>query len=156
NGAGNIQSFPASATPGAPNFLSAYSGPRLNEVMARNLGTVTMSNGLAADWVELHNPLDVTFDLSGMRLSIDVAQTNQWVFPAGVTIPPQGYLIVWCTSARPASMIPEGELNTGHGIDAQSGAVYLFNPDGQPVDRVEFGFQPDNYSIGRSGTTWQL
>jgi len=156
NGAGNIQSFPASATPGAANFLSMYTGPRLNEVMARNLGVVTLSNGLAADWVELHNPLDTTFDLSGMRLSIDVAQTNQWVFPAGVTIPAQGYLIVWCTSARPASMVVESELNTGHGIDAQSGAVYLFNPDGQPVDRVEFGFQPDNYSIGRSGTTWQL
>jgi hypothetical protein len=156
DGDGPIMSFPASATPGAPNFISFYSGPRLNEVMARNLGAVTMSGGLAADWVELHNPGDSTFNLSGMRLSIDVAQTNQWVFPLGVTIPAHGYLVVWCTSARPASMVVEAELNTGHGIDAQSGAVYLFNPQGQPVDRVEFGFQPDNYSIGRADTTWQL
>jgi hypothetical protein len=156
NGDGPIQSFPGSSTPGAPNFVSTYSGPRLSEIMARNVGSVTMTNGLIADWVELHNPLDADFDLSGMRLSIDVAQTNQWIFPPGSTIPAHGHLVVWCTSARPASMVVGPELNSGQGIDAQSGAVYLFNSAGQLVDHIEFGFQPDDYSIGRSDAEWQL
>jgi hypothetical protein len=156
DGSDSLRTFPGSASPGAPNYIISYSGPFLNEVMARNLGVVTMSNGLAADWIELRNPAATNVDLSGMRLSVDVSDPNQWRFPFGSVIPAQGYLVVWCTSVRPASTFLEPELNTGHGIDAQSGAAFLFNVQGQIVDSVEFGFQPDNYSIGRTPSGWRL
>src|SRR6185369_1799993 len=36
NGSGSIVTFPGSASPGASNYVISYSGPVLNEVMARN------------------------------------------------------------------------------------------------------------------------
>jgi hypothetical protein len=156
DGAVSIQNFPGSASPGAPNYVISYSGPFLNEVMAKNLSGARMSGDLAADWIELRNPAATNVDLSGMRLSLDEANPGQWVFPAGAVIPGHGHLIVWCTSARPASAALEAELNAGQGIDAQSGSVFLFNAQGQIVDSVEFGFQIDDQSIGRTGAEWQL
>jgi hypothetical protein len=158
DGGTSIQMFPGSPSPGAPNYVISYSGPFLSEVMARNAGAVTMSQGAVADWIELRNPAPTNVNLSGMRLSIDAANPNQWQFPIGVTIPPEGYLLVWCTSARPASTAPEPELNTGRGIDAHSGSVFLFNTQGQIVDSVEFGFQLDDLTIGRDApaSPWQL
>jgi hypothetical protein len=156
DGSSVIQSFPGSASPGAANYLITYSGPFLNEVMARNAGAVRMFYGTIADWVELYNPSATNIDISGMRLSVDVADPNQWRFPPGATVPAQGYLVVWCTSLRPTSTALESELNTGHGIDAQSGSVFLFNVQGQVVDKIEFGFQIDDQTIGRSAGQWQL
>jgi hypothetical protein len=117
-----------------------------------------MSEGTVADWIELYNPAATNVDLSGMRLSIDAVNPNQWHFPSGATIPGNGHLIVWCTSERPPSITLDPELNTGRGIDAQSGSVFLFNAQGQIVDSVEFGFQPDDLTIGRDAPAfpWQL
>jgi hypothetical protein len=45
NGSPIIVSFPGSASPGAANYLIAYSGPNFNEIMARNVSAVYDSRG---------------------------------------------------------------------------------------------------------------
>ncbi|MCI0747886.1 MAG: lamin tail domain-containing protein [Verrucomicrobia subdivision 3 bacterium] len=156
DGGAAIQSFPGSASPGAPNYVISWAGPFLHEVMARNAGSITMIDGTPADWVELRNPFGTNVNISGMRLAVDAADPNQWSFPAGTSIPANGYLVVWCTSARPASTVFEAELNTGHGIDGDSGGVFLFNSAGQLGDSVEFGFQVEDQTMGRAVAGWQL
>jgi hypothetical protein len=45
------------------------------------------------DWIELHNTTNSAIDLSLWRLN-DSEDTNIYIFPAGTTIPANGYLVV--------------------------------------------------------------
>src|SRR6185369_17238340 len=112
---------PGTASPGTTNYVSLYTGPILNEVLARNVHGVTNSAGRVADYVELYNPNPTNFVLAGMSLSVDTAVPGQWVFPPGTTINAQDYLLVWCDSGLPASTVLEPNLNLGHPIDGDDG-----------------------------------
>lgn len=156
DGATNIVSFPATPSPGAANYITTYSGPMLNEMLARNVNATANAEGRFVDWVELFNPNATAFDLSGMRLSDDRDSASAWMFPVGTTIPADGHLVVWFDNERPGSVASATELNTGRALDGKSGGVYLFNSQGQVVDSVEYGFQLADLSIGRSGGVWRL
>lgn len=125
----------------------------INEVMAANRRAVE-HDGAYPDWVELHNPLIASVDLSGYRLSDDPAVPDKYVFPAGTTIPPLGYLVVWCDSATSSS-----GLHTGFTLPADGTTLTLRRPAGtiSVADEVAFGLQLDDFSIGRdSNSTWGL
>ncbi|PYK31451.1 MAG: hypothetical protein DME57_03655, partial [Verrucomicrobia bacterium] len=127
DGTATIATFVGSASPGASNYLINYAGPVLNEIAA------------SGGWVELHNPNGTAYDVSGMRLSTDLGQPAQYVFPASTSVPANGYVVV--------------NLGT---LDTESGAVYLLNTGGQLVDSVAYGFQVADMSIGRNGNQWAL
>ncbi len=156
DGNASVVNFPASQSPAASNYLLSYSGPRLNEVLAINRASVTNGSGRTADFVELWNTNSAPFVLAGMRLSTDPENASQWVFPAGVAIPANGYLVVWFDNETPASMVNGPVLNTGQSLDGESSEVWLFNSAGQPVDSVVFGFQIADLSIGLGGGQWTL
>jgi hypothetical protein len=157
DGAATTVSFPATPSPAASNYLLDYTGPLLNEVLAINRAAVTNAAGRTSDFVELRNTNAVPFDLSGMRLSTDPNEPSQWVFPSGVSIPANGYLVVWFDDDLPASTLAGPLLSTGHPLDGESGEVWLFNNGGQPVDSVVFGFQVADLPIGReAGGQWGL
>jgi hypothetical protein len=145
-----------SPTPGMSNSVPPYSGPILNELVARNSTGAVDSLGRRAEWVELRNTNAAAFNLSGMMLGTDTGKANRWSFPVGVTIPPNGYLTVWCDLSRPPSLTAEVNLNAGLTLSGNGGGVYLFNAAGQVVDQVEFGFQVRDRSIGLSGGAWKL
>ena len=153
NGTATFANFPGSSSPGATNYVVIYSGPVLNEVLARNVSAVTNA-GRVPDFIELFNPGGFTFSLTGMSLSVGKPEAGQWLFGAA-SIPAGGYLIVWCDADVPASAIP-GNYNTGRSLDGQSGGVYLFNTSGQQVNSIEYGFQVANKSIGLSAGQWRL
>jgi hypothetical protein len=128
DGTATIATFPGSASPGTNNYVINYTGPRLNEIAA----------GLG--WVELRNPNGTDSDISGMRLTTDLALPAQYVFPPGTTVAGNGYFVVSL-----------GEL-----LAADSGEVHLLNAGGQVVDSVVYGFQIEDMSIGRTGSQWLL
>src|SRR5262249_3813778 len=72
-GTPNLVNFPGTASPSAPNYVSTYQGPVLNEVLARNQSAVTNA-GRVADYVELFNSNAVPFNLAGMSLSVNSAE----------------------------------------------------------------------------------
>jgi hypothetical protein len=154
DGSTNIVNFPGSASPRASNYLNTYSGPVLNEVLARNQSAVT-NNGRVADFVELFNPNGTNFPLAGMSLSVNSAQPGEWIFAPGATIAANGYLVIWCDGGQAVST-NAGNYNTGESLDGDSGGVYLFNTAGQLVNSVEYGFQVPDKSIGLSGGQWRL
>lgn len=156
DGSATIVSFPASASPDASNYLITYTGPTLNEVMAWNSGAVTNSAGRAADWIELSNPGGASFSMAGMSLSDEPGKPGQWIFPAGVNVPANGYRVIWFDGERPASTNLQANLNTGWSLDRRSGGVWLYNSAGQTVDFVEYGFQVENLPIGKNGGPWEL
>jgi hypothetical protein len=123
----------------------------LNEVLANNLN-VENPDGRTSDWVELYNPSASVADLSGMFLSDDLGAPQRWQFPAGVTLPPGGYLTVYFDNGRPASTNNEPLLNTGFPLGAGGDEVYLFDTAARnyaQLDAVVFGVQAADFSIGR-------
>ncbi len=154
DGAATMVNFPGTASPGASNYIASYSGPVLNEVLARNISAVTNA-GLVADYLELFNAGVSAFDLSGMSLSVDSLTPGEWTFPPGASIGAGSYLVIWCDDTRAAST-NAGDYNTGRALNGESGGVYLFNPLGQLLNSVEYGFQVENRSIGISAGQWRL
>jgi hypothetical protein len=156
NGTGPVASFVGSMSPGASNYVATYNGPYINEVMARNRSSYTNGLGEVSDWIELYNPAATNLDLSGMSLSVGSAEPMEWVFPAGTVISAGGFLVIACGDDRAASTNAETYLNTGRNLDGESGGVFLFNPQGQLVNFVEYGHQIEDRSIGRVSTVWRL
>jgi hypothetical protein len=151
-----ITNFVFSPSPGASNYVVAYNGPYLNEILARNHSVITNAAGHTSDWVELYNPLDTAFDLSGFRLDTAKAGVGQWIFPAGVIIPSHGHRIIYCDGTLGPSITNETELNASIFLHSDHETVYLFDPANHIVDTVEYGPQPQDLSIGRAGATWTL
>jgi len=120
----------------------------LNEVLAAPRSTISPL-GRAVDWVELYNPGTNTTDLSGMGLSDSIEEPQRWTFPAGVMLEPGGFLVLTCDPE-----IPSDAGNTGFGLDASGGALYLHGPDadgGVLIDTVRYGLQVPDLSVGRLG-----
>lgn len=156
DGTVTLANFTASQSPGFSNYLSVATGIWINEVMARNVSYLTNPAGNYADWIELYNTNHFPVSLAGMSFCLDRPGKDRWTFPAGVTIEPRGFLLVWCDGQQPASTNAGGWLNTGHGLESEGGGVYLYTAEGRITDAVDFGFQPDNWSIGRVSGLWRL
>jgi hypothetical protein len=131
-------------------------GVLINEVLANN-ATVEEPDGSTPDWIELYNPSTSGVDLGGASLSDTTLDARRWVFPAPTIVPAQSYLVIRFDSGAPMSA-----SNTGFGLKASGGSVYLFarpNEGGGLLDFVNFGLQAKDFSIGRypSGSTnWAL
>ncbi|MFO1487689.1 MAG: lamin tail domain-containing protein [Verrucomicrobiota bacterium] len=156
DGSASFTVFPGSPSPGASNYLASWTGPVLNEILARNATSELSPWSAYSDWVELSNPSNVVVSLAGLALGKSTATSGRWTFPAGATIPANGFLRVWCDSSQPASTISGPVLNTGFSLSSDSGDVFLFNLAGQVVDSVGYGFQARDLSIGRDAGPWKL
>lgn len=153
DGGALFYNFTGSVSPETTNYLASYTGPVLNEVLARN-STVSVG-GQFVDFVELFNPTAGTFNLAGMSLSVNSQQPGKFTFPVGTIIAANAYLLIRCDSDAPAST-NLGTFNTGESLSGESGGVYLFNTNGQVVNFVEYGHQVPNLSLGLSGGQWRL
>lgn len=157
DGGSRIVAFAAGASPGSSNqMLSQNSGLRINEVMARNNSLAVLQAGRICDWVELHNPTASSLELSGMAIGLNPGGSNRWTFPSGARLAAGGYLVVLCDGSRPASDTLETPLDMGQSLNADSGGVYLFSSSNQIQDSVEYGFQIQDQTFGRSQDQWHL
>jgi hypothetical protein len=144
---------PASPTPGLANTVAASLAPFpplfLNETLPQNPGGATDRFGEADPWVELFNAGTNALDLSGLYLTANYSNLTQWAFPAGTTLGPQAFMLVWA-DAEPGQSTP-GELHTNFRLDATNGAVALVRYQlGAPavMDCLNYRNQPAGLSYG--------
>ncbi|HEY2951408.1 MAG TPA: lamin tail domain-containing protein, partial [Verrucomicrobiae bacterium] len=160
NGSANIVFFDT-PTPGAPNPLVTGPAPNggvlvINEVLAAN-ASIAEVNGRTPDWIELYNGTTNTANLADLSLTDDTLQPRRFVFGAGTTLAPGGYLRVLCDDGRPATT-----NNTGFALKSTGGGIYLFDAlanGGSLLNSVIYGLQTPNLSIGRvpdGSTNWVL
>ncbi len=154
DGEATVQAFPVSASPGAPNYLPAWTGPVLNEILVRDAAG-------DAGWVEVFNPGREDADLSGLGLGVSTTASAPaaagWRFPAGTRLAAGRFLLVHCNPAQAPSLAPADPLHSGLALEPVGGMVVLFDASGRSVDRVAFGFQIPGQSIGLDGDqAWQL
>ena len=140
---------PAAAPGAAHRYLVGYAPPSvlINEFLSDNESVNLDGAGEYDDWVELYNHEAVTVTLDGMYLSDDLDTPQQWRFPVGTTIPPEGYLLVWCDRD-----IGQGPLHADLKLSRHGEAIGLFDSTAHgsvPVDIIVFGPQHKNISYGR-------
>lgn len=115
----------------------------INEVLASNDSLLFDLNGEDDDWIELVNTTNTPIDLAGFYLSDNPLNLMAWAFPAGTTIPANGYLLVWADK----DTLQQG-LHANFKISADGEYVYLshgFNVH----DQISFGPQIANISYAR-------
>ncbi len=123
---------------------------RLNEVMASN-PTRPSASPAASDWVELCSTGPAAIDLSGWSLS-DSEDPRRFLFPAGTTLAPGSFLLVWCNQAP-----GEPGLHTGFGLDREGETLFLYDAQTNRIDAITFGNQIPEFSLGRAQDgSWQL
>ena len=111
----------------------ALAGVVINEVLANN-ASFEEPDGSKPDWVELYNPSTNAVDLGDMSLTDSPPVRRRWVFPAGTILPAQSFLKVRFDGDLPASA-----TNTGFGLKANGGSVYLVDSAADGGGLREFG-----------------
>jgi hypothetical protein len=119
--------------------------PVINEFLASNdLLPVEADGGRKSDWLELYNGTPSAVALSGWRLRLTrPLRTNEFLFPAGATIPAGGHLLLVCSDRV------RTPLHTGFNLPAEGGRLSLVNSVGGEVDVVDYELQQPNISYGR-------
>src|SRR5262249_6202217 len=119
--------------------------------------TLEEPDGSKPDWAEIYNPSSNPVDLADLSLTDTTTDARRWVFPAGSIVPGLGFFKV-----RLDPELPPSATNTGFGLKANGGAVYLFNrpaEGGSVASAVSYGLQAADWSIGRvpdGSTNWVL
>ncbi len=114
----------------------------INEVLASNDASFSPAGeSTSPDVVELLNLSSDPVDLSGYFFSDNLANPLRWPFPAGTTIPANGFLVVICDGSGGAR--PDFRLSAG-GED-----LILSDPSGVEIANVSFPRQRTDVSYAR-------
>jgi len=117
----------------------------INEFMVNNDAAVAGPYNDYPDWIELYNGGSEAIDLSGMYMTDDLDDPDDWQFPSNTVIDAGGYLIIW------ADNLPNrGGLHASFSLNAIGEAVAVFAADGETViDSIVYDEQFDDVSYAR-------
>ena len=121
---------------------------RINEFMALNNSTIQDGEGEFEDWIEIYNNSSSAVDLSGMYLSDNFSIPLKWQFPAGTTIDPFDFLLVWADGDAATA----GGLHTNFQLAGDGEEIGLYDTDANGnvlLDSVVFTKQTADTSMGR-------
>ena len=146
----SLRRLPALALLAAAPMASA--APFITEFLAKNTTGLTDADGSRPDWIEIHNPAAAPQDMSSYALTDNPADAEKWLFPAGMVIPPGGYLVVFASGKD--RRVAGQPLHTSFSLDADGEYLALFPPGaGAAVSEFAPAFpaQQANVSWGRLG-----
>lgn len=143
------------STPGLPNSvaqtLPAFPPVFINEVLPENPSGLADSYGDRDPWIELYNAGDVVLDLSAFYLTADYGHLTQWAFPAGATIGPKQFRLIWADGEPGESSF--AEWHTNFRLSPTNGAIaFVRLQNGAPavMDYINYRRQPAGLSFGSS------
>ena len=140
-------------TPGTSNSVAAalpgFAPVWLNELQADNV-TGPVDNFSEHDpWIELFNAGTNALSLANYFLSDSYTNLTAWSFPPAASIPPGGFVVVWCDNQT--NQTTAGAWHTGFRLNSGSGRVALSrmtNGAPQLVDYLNYTNLPSNWSYG--------
>jgi len=131
---------PVFSTPGLANSTAAPLPPYpplwLNEVQPQNLNSIMDNAGDRDPWVELYNAGTNTLPLEGYYLANNYSNLTQWAFPAGASIAPGQFKIIWL-DGEPGETAGSS-LHTSFILPHNSGSVALSRNIGQRPQLVDY------------------
>ncbi len=141
-------------------FLSgnAFSQIVINEYSCSNSNGPTDAFGERKDWIELFNGTGAAVDISGFYLSDKSGNALKWPVPAGVSVPANGYTMVY---ASKRDLVSGAELHPNFSLTQTKGEwIVLSNNLGNIVDSIKIVHMTKNdHSVGRStngAADWKL
>ncbi len=140
-----------SPTPTASNTLFVVPGAavKINEVMAKNVASITDNFAEFEDWIEIYNPLSTPINLGGYYLSDNPEIRNKWqipsTYPDSVTIPAGGWKLFFCDAD-----LNQGVLHANFSLSNGGEYAGIFSTDGfSLVDEVQWDFMGGDTTYGR-------
>ncbi|MCP4917792.1 MAG: lamin tail domain-containing protein [Proteobacteria bacterium] len=114
----------------------------LNEFMPDNQSVLALEDGSTPDWIEIHNPTDEHYVLTGWGISDDVEDSSPWIL-GDVVVPAGGYTVLY------ADGLPEaGVEHVGFRLSASGGDLVLWAPDGRG-QVIHYGTVGADFSVSR-------
>jgi hypothetical protein len=107
----------------------------LNEIQPNNLLSIMDSAGDRDPWLELYNAGSTNINLEGYFLSVGYSNLTQWAFPAGASIAPGAFKIIWLDGE--AGETTGAELHTTFRL-AGAGSLALSRSLGSGVQLVDY------------------
>lgn len=127
----------------------------INEYSCSNISTITDNYGNTPDWVELYNAGGAAVSLSGYYLSDKISNPTKWAIPSGVTIAPNGFLLIWCSGQN---TVVGTNVHAGFSLtQTKPEAIIFANPAGVIVDSMTLKPTQQGHSRGRTtngGSVW--
>ncbi len=125
---------------------ASYSQLVLNEIASTNDSLLMDQFGGFPDWIELYNNSGSSIPLSGYYLSDDAATPQKWAFPAGITIDPFDYVLVFASDSNSSS---GAWAHTNFKISSGGETILLSDPGGSLLDQIQVPPLLTNDSYGR-------
>ncbi|MBR6121131.1 MAG: Ig-like domain-containing protein [Prevotella sp.] len=126
----------------------------INEIMASNVDEFVSPAYNFDGWVEFYNPTDKAVNMTGLYLSDNAAQLNQWCLPNGIgVLPAHGYKVVWF------DFHTEAPLNAPFKLDVGGGTIYLSDGSGTVLAQQTYPGSMERVSYARTtdgGDTWGM
>lgn len=144
NGTGNFVKMPH--TIGAQNSLTGIvlMDIVINEFLVSN-GTIQADqDGEFDDWIEIYNYGTVAVNLDGFKLTDDNTDFSLFSFPAGTTLNPNDYLIVWADKD-----ISQTGLHADFNLSASGETIYLSDSSLNILDSIAYSNLGTDTSYGR-------
>lgn len=121
----------------------------INEVLPINTAQAN-PDGSFNGWIELFNTGAAAADMTDVSVTNKVSTARAFVFPAGLTIPAGGYLLLYCNGqTAPTTTAP---FNSGFSLNGDGGGVFIYKSidnGGGLLASVNYGRQIPDFSIGR-------
>mmetsp|Transcript_5511 Transcript_5511/g.34087 ORF Transcript_5511/g.34087 Transcript_5511/m.34087 type:complete len:1191 (+) Transcript_5511:46-3618(+) len=128
---------------------------RINEFMAANSKSLRDEDGDFSDWIEIFSPVNA--DISGWALTDDKENPFKWVFPEGVSVQRNGFLVLFASDKNRSTI--GRPLHTNFALDRSGEYLALVRPDGtvatefwpsfpQQYQDVSFGHPEDSKNMG--------
>ncbi len=118
----------------------------INEICTNNESTIKDIYDKYSPWVELYNNGPDKVDLSGYGLSNENYIPLKWTFPKNTIIKSKQYLIVFLSDRK----FDEDELHTNFGINPKGDFLFLSDPNGELIEKVEIPELKEDISYGRT------
>ena len=111
---------------------------------------------MTPDWIEIRNLTSAELDVSGYHLTDSDGDLQKWAFPAGTTIPADGYLVVAASRLDIANpdLDEQGMLHTNFKLNPDGEYLAVTSEDGEVFHAITDA--PDQradvtYGIGSNG-----
>lgn len=121
-------------TPGLPAGDAGLQAPQLSELLPNPSGT---GNDDIDEFIELYNPNNVAFDLTGFNLQAGTTTLHLYTFPPGTIVLPKSFKTFY-------------SAETGLNLSNTAGQVSLLDPFGKTISQT----QP--YAKAKDGQAWAL
>jgi hypothetical protein len=108
----------------------------INEWMSNNTHTMADPASGFQPWFELYNAGSTNVNLAGYYLAGSLTNLFQFQVPAGYTMAPGGFLLVWTDGQTSRNSGGSADLHVNFSLP-QSQIIALANPLGQVVDAVD-------------------